>query len=536
MPSAWCRGTTCSWRPDLSVNSPRFTAWASTCARRAARAGGQRRQLRSSASGSNRSPGGTVAFDVVYTLGRPPHLHRTPAGRDLRRPARRRPARRDARLRRLLPQRPLPGDGRRATALPGPDRRVDHARRPGPRHVDDPPRHARHVGDVPPPGRAGDHRRQRRPDVAAVASSSASAPAGTRTSTRPTASRSRTSASASTVSRSSWRSSPGCGDTPLGETFDFTRPALALHDSPALPKPVQADGPPIIIGGDGRARTPQLAARFAAEFNMPFCRSSCSVEQCAPGASTACEAIDRDPASMTFSAAVVVCCGADEAEFRRRAAAIGRDLEQLRRIGVAGTTDEVGGDVREWNAAGADRIYLQVLDLSDLEHLDAHRGQLAPTELDRPRYLQIGIACLHCATWQQNVDRKDDDRLNTRRPWQRGVPKAAPFVTISKRCGPTSRNEAASARPIRSTSGSPRSTTSCRRRRARRTAIDAGAARPAEPNWHRKSAASTSTRSRRPFVNVAKAYGERQGISYASWRDVGVSAPVLKRAGISRGA
>ena len=38
------------------------------------------------------------------------------------------------------------------------------------------------------------------------------------------------------------------------------------------------------------------------------------------------------------------------------------------------------------------------------------------------------------------------------------------------------------------------------------------------------------------FVAVAKSYGERKGISYASWRDVGVPAAVLKRAGISRGA
>ena len=38
------------------------------------------------------------------------------------------------------------------------------------------------------------------------------------------------------------------------------------------------------------------------------------------------------------------------------------------------------------------------------------------------------------------------------------------------------------------------------------------------------------------FVSVAKGYGDRKGISYASWRDVGVSAATLKRAGISRGA
>ena len=36
------------------------------------------------------------------------------------------------------------------------------------------------------------------------------------------------------------------------------------------------------------------------------------------------------------------------------------------------------------------------------------------------------------------------------------------------------------------------------------------------------------------FVKVAKSYSERQNISYASWREVGVEASVLKRAGISR--
>lgn len=37
------------------------------------------------------------------------------------------------------------------------------------------------------------------------------------------------------------------------------------------------------------------------------------------------------------------------------------------------------------------------------------------------------------------------------------------------------------------------------------------------------------------FVEVAKAYGERKGIAYATWRDVGVPAAALKRAGIGRG-
>ena len=36
------------------------------------------------------------------------------------------------------------------------------------------------------------------------------------------------------------------------------------------------------------------------------------------------------------------------------------------------------------------------------------------------------------------------------------------------------------------------------------------------------------------FVQAAKPYSDRKGISYAAWRELGVPAPVLKRAGITR--
>ncbi len=62
----------------------------------------------------------------------------------------------------------------------------------------------------------------------------------------------------------------GLWSTPLGERFSFTGRHYQLVDSPALPKPAQAPGPPIIVGGGGATRTPRLAATFAQEFNMPF--------------------------------------------------------------------------------------------------------------------------------------------------------------------------------------------------------------------------------------------------------------------------
>lgn len=161
----------------------------------------------------------------------------------------------------------------------------------------------------------------------------------------------------------------GLWNTPDDETFSFDGDVWQVHDSPALPKPVQAGGPPIIIGGGGKRRTPRLAAKYAAEFNLPFAPLERFVEQ-SDVVRAACEAEGRDPSTMVYSAALVVCAGADEAEVERRAAAIGREPAELRENGVAGTPDEVATTLERWADAGAERIYLQVLDLSDLDHLD----------------------------------------------------------------------------------------------------------------------------------------------------------------------
>ncbi len=169
----------------------------------------------------------------------------------------------------------------------------------------------------------------------------------------------------------------GLWNTPLDETFTYNGRLWNLDDSPALPKPVQPGGPPIIIGGHGKRRTPQLAARYAAEFNLPFSPLDTFVSQ-RDTVRAACEAHDRDPDSMIYSAALVLCCGADEAEFARRAAAIGREPAELRANGAAGTPDEVAATCRRWHEAGADRIYLQTLDLTDLDHLDLVANEVAP--------------------------------------------------------------------------------------------------------------------------------------------------------------
>ena len=168
----------------------------------------------------------------------------------------------------------------------------------------------------------------------------------------------------------------GMWSTPVGETYESPGGHYPVTASPALPKPVQSPLP-IVIGGGGPKRTPALAARFASEFNTPFVSPTFFTEQ-AQRVRTACEAIDRDPATMAFSAALVVCCGADETEVERRAAAIGREPAELRENGLAGTPDEVAERLRSWGEAGAERVYLQVLDLADLDHLDLIATEVAP--------------------------------------------------------------------------------------------------------------------------------------------------------------
>jgi F420-dependent oxidoreductase-like protein len=160
----------------------------------------------------------------------------------------------------------------------------------------------------------------------------------------------------------------GLWSTPAGETFDYKGQHYQLEASPALPKPVQQPHPPVIVGGSGAARTPRLAARFAAEYNTPFLLPDVARTQF-QRVREACEAAGRDPGSMRYSSAVVVCCGADEAEIAERADAIGRDVAELRSNGVCGTPGEVVDRLGQWADAGATTAYLQILDLADLDHL-----------------------------------------------------------------------------------------------------------------------------------------------------------------------
>lgn len=181
----------------------------------------------------------------------------------------------------------------------------------------------------------------------------------------------------------------GLWRTPVGETFTHHGEHYTLTDSPALPKPVQtaavrdgvrlpgATAVPVIVGGNGPSRTPALAARFATEYNAAFPEIG-DIPTLFGRVRGACEAIGRPADDLVYSAALVMCVGADEGELARRAAAIGREVGELREHGVAGTVTEVVDRLGALRDAGVQRVYLQTLDLGDLDHLELVAAEVAP--------------------------------------------------------------------------------------------------------------------------------------------------------------
>jgi alkanesulfonate monooxygenase len=158
--------------------------------------------------------------------------------------------------------------------------------------------------------------------------------------------------------------------------FEFTGKHYTVTDSPGLPKPRQAK-PPIILGGSGRPRSAALAAKFADEYNLAFT----PFEEGLPvidRVKRACEDAGRDPASLITSSAQVLCVGKYDAEVERRAAAIGHDADRLRATQLGGTVQQVLDKIGRYAESGQTRLYLQTLDLHDLDHLHLVAEEILP--------------------------------------------------------------------------------------------------------------------------------------------------------------
>lgn len=173
----------------------------------------------------------------------------------------------------------------------------------------------------------------------------------------------------------------GLWGTPVGERFSYHGEYYSCTHSPGLPKPVQSPGPPVIVGGRGTRRLPALAARYADECNVSFG----TLEQfraVMDGLDEACERSGRDASSVVRSFALTLCMGEDQKAYERRALAMRGEVDRLRVKDAVGTPSEVANLLADYAAMGAKRAYLQIMDLSDLEHIALVGQELAPLVSD----------------------------------------------------------------------------------------------------------------------------------------------------------
>ncbi|MGX1614482.1 LLM class F420-dependent oxidoreductase [Micromonospora chalcea] len=178
----------------------------------------------------------------------------------------------------------------------------------------------------------------------------------------------------------------GLWRTPADETYSFTGEHYRLADAPALPKPVQQPGPPVIVGGRGPKRTPELAARYADEFNMPF-KSVAETASAYDRAREACDRTGRDAsgrAPLTLSAGIVVAIGRTDAEAQRRAAPLHVTSALPPEDPVVGSPAQLVDRIGEFAAVGTTRVHLRLIDFDDLDHVELIAAEVLP-QLDGPR-------------------------------------------------------------------------------------------------------------------------------------------------------
>jgi alkanesulfonate monooxygenase SsuD/methylene tetrahydromethanopterin reductase-like flavin-dependent oxidoreductase (luciferase family) len=163
-----------------------------------------------------------------------------------------------------------------------------------------------------------------------------------------------------------------------GGAFSFDGEHYRAADVEPLPLPVQAGGPPLILGGIGKPRSVALAARLADEYNVPEMTAPQMAEVRA-GLDAACERIGRDPASLPLSLNTGWIVGDDRVELQDRlrrlaewegAAGAAAYREGLIESWIVGTTDEALEVVAGLADAGVSRIMAQQLLHRDLDAVE----------------------------------------------------------------------------------------------------------------------------------------------------------------------
>jgi F420-dependent oxidoreductase-like protein len=160
--------------------------------------------------------------------------------------------------------------------------------------------------------------------------------------------------------------------------FSFHGEHYTLEDLQARPLPVQRPHPPLIMGGGAGPRAARLAARYADEYNtvMPTLDE---VRERRANIVAACEKAGREP--IPFSVMTTAVIGADQAEYEERI----RELrawtgkrEENEQTMILGTVEKVAARLKEYEAAGVERVFLQHLAHRDVEMVELIGRDLVP--------------------------------------------------------------------------------------------------------------------------------------------------------------
>jgi F420-dependent oxidoreductase-like protein len=157
-----------------------------------------------------------------------------------------------------------------------------------------------------------------------------------------------------------------------------------------LPKPAQRPRVPLLIGGGGERRTLRIVARYADEWNIPN-QTPAAYRQKRAVLAEHCAAAGRDPEEIARSMMVAFVTGADTGAIEAHATALQRVLPRLRSVAaaevpatvrangwIAGTPDELIGQIRALEAAGVQRIMLQHHDQANFDVLDLIAREVLP--------------------------------------------------------------------------------------------------------------------------------------------------------------
>lgn len=169
--------------------------------------------------------------------------------------------------------------------------------------------------------------------------------------------------------------------------FSFDGEHYSARELDALPKPVQRPRPPLILGGRGGPRSLRLAARFADEYNAVMATAA-ELAQTRMRLDAACEAEDRDPASLPLSVMTGWIVGRDEADLHDRAARVaawrGEDGDAEAFIAaqpdawIIGTAAQACERAAELEAGGVQRIMAQHLLHRDLDAIALLGDEVIP--------------------------------------------------------------------------------------------------------------------------------------------------------------